>query len=319
VALAPIRRRTARPVASLRIDGLIEHSDELAKAWLIALIEQAPLERVPAIRSTELACDAPVIVSALLRALRSDEELGRIELRGELEQLVGAAGESAGAGDAEEVCAAVDAIRAIIWSALLRAPAASDGALVVDDGALVADLAERLALVIELVRRAALRRLASSAVPWSSGANDLHEALGREIARCREAGLPMSILLVELDDAGRMLAVEAPQRAVGILDRFHGSVRAALSDRGYVAGEVAGRTWLIAPGAGGEQAGELASVLAGSVARAEPWRGAPLRASVGIAVLDQDGPDAASLIEAVEEAALAAAARAIELSRGPGA
>jgi hypothetical protein len=48
-----------------------------------------------------------------------------------------------------------------------------------------------------------------------------------------------------------------------------------------------------------------------------PWRGAPLRAAVGVGVLGQDGEDAAALIDAADEAVLAATASGIEIdSRG---
>src|ERR1019366_6923593 len=96
----PPRRRRARPVADAPLDALLLATDDLTKGWLLALLEQAPLD---------------------------------------------------GAQSLEAVSRAVDALLAVLWSALrdeLRTP----------DPDQVSELAERLALIGELVRGAALRR-----------------------------------------------------------------------------------------------------------------------------------------------------------------
>ena len=47
----------------------------------------------------------------------------------------------------------------------------------------------------------------------------------------------------------------------------------------------------------------------------EPWRGAPLSASVGVAVLGEDGRSAEELIDAAEQARFAAAAEGVDVHR----
>lgn len=281
---------------------LAERSEQLAKGWLLALVEEQPLASAPSILAAQLARDGPAICAALVRALVSEDELERIEPGGESEALVSRTGELAGAVSAEGVSAAVDALRAVLWGALL-------GSLADSDASLVAELAERLALVSELVRGAALRRLAGEERP------SLADTLTAEVARARAAGGPLSLLLVELEDAERMLALELEPAGV---ERLEAVLRSAASPDHQVIGDAGGRAWVIAPGVGLEGASEVGSALAAAVGDAGSWHGAPLRASVGVATLGPDGADATSLIEAAEEASLAAAARGIEVNRAAG-
>jgi len=67
------------------------------------------------------------------------------------------------------------------------------------------------------------------------------------------------------------------------------------------------RAWIIARDTRRKEALELGERVAAAVGRS-PWRGAPLAASVGLAVLGEDGRTTGELIEAAEEARFAAAA-----------
>jgi GGDEF domain-containing protein len=145
------RRRRARPVADAPVDELLARSDEMAKGWLLALVEELPLERSPAIPAADLARDGPPVCDAIVRALADDADLRRLQPGGALERIVARAGELAGAGGAEHTAHAVDVLHSVIWSAVrdeLRRP---------DPDQLI-ELAERLNLVMELVRAASLRR-----------------------------------------------------------------------------------------------------------------------------------------------------------------
>jgi GGDEF domain-containing protein len=70
---------------------------------------------------------------------------------------------------------------------------------------------------------------------------------------------------------------------------------------------------VIAPGVGREAADTLGARVAAAVRASPEWRGAPLLASVGIAVLGEDGEDAEALLEAAERSMLAAAAGGTEV------
>ena len=361
----PPRRRRARPVADAPIDALLLRAEDLAKGWLLALLEQAPLHDAPAILAADLSRDGPRVCDAVVRALANDADLRRIEPGGALESLVGQAGAFAGASGVASASQAVDALHGVTWSAIR-------GELSELDGEQVSDLAERLALVIERVRGAALRLFVTSgdsvaedavagrsvAEPSERDVRDrvdeswggLHVApspdaepgrpspdaepgrpspeegvgalwkgaLDDEVARAIQSGAPLSLLLVELADAERVVAIEGRLGAAAALGQFARAVRSAVRRGDILACESDTRAWIIATNTGRIGAQALADRVAAAVRATEPWRGAPLGVSAGIAVFREDGTDVGELIEAAEEARFAAEASGVAVVRDGG-
>ena len=275
----PPRRRPARPVPEAPLAALAADPERLAKGWLIAAIEQQPLSAAPGILAAEWA-DAGV------RAVRGRREgdRGRGAARA-------AAARPAAARFAHPPV--LDALRAVVWSALRAAwPHA--------DPDQVWDLGERLAAVIDALRVAT--------PPWP-------QALEDAVAAARAADRQLSLVLVELVDADRILAVEAADECAAVLAAFGDAVRDGTGPGATVLDAGDGRAWVIAPGAGREGAGELGARIATAVREARRWRDAPLIAAVGVAVLGEDGAAAEALIEAAERAMFAAAASGIEIER----
>jgi hypothetical protein len=140
----------ARPVAEAPVDALLARADELARAWAIALILARPLEQIGELPLESLAREAPALCAQAIRALASDAELERMAGRGAAGGREDAAsarrlGALAGVRDAESAVEAVEALRGVLWEALLdelgwpsfdRSPARQ-----------VADLGDRLACV----------------------------------------------------------------------------------------------------------------------------------------------------------------------------
>jgi GGDEF domain-containing protein len=301
-------------VGGAQIDELLTRGEDLAKGWLLALLEQAPLDDAPAILAADLVRDGPRVCEAVLRAIADDRDLRRIEPGGALELLVSETGRLVGASDPQAVLGAVDALQAVIWSALRDAFAGADSDL-------VADLAQRLTQVIECIRTAAL----SSARSVPESLHTLQDeseqgpqplwigALDEEILQSERTGTPLSLLLVELEDADRLLAVERLERAGATFGRFAHAVRTVLRRRDLLARETDGRAWVIARATARVGAQALGERIAEAVREAEPWRGAPLTVSVGVAVLGEDGQDRESLLEAAEEDRFAAAAQGVSI------
>ncbi len=345
-------------MADAPVDVLLPRAEDLAKGWLLALLEQAPLDKAPSILAADLTRDGPRVCEAVLRAMSDDTDLRRLEPGGALTPLASRAGELAGAVGPEATSRAVDALQAVIWAALrdeLRSPVPE----------LVSDIAERLALVTELLRAAALRR--GESVPGApergpvrlapepggegpegagtpppgtgSGTTDAFEpardrswpeaaataggergsqalwigALTDEIQR--SAGAPLSLLLAELEDAEQVAAVERREEAGATFGDFAKAVRGVVRRQDILVCETDSRAWIIAreTGRGGAQA--LGQRIAEAVGAGRPWRGAPLAASVGVAVLGEDGHTPDELIEAAEEARFAAEASGIGVIR----
>jgi GGDEF domain-containing protein len=137
----------------------------------------------------------------------------------------------------------------------------------------------------------------------------LHEAIGRT------DGAPLSLLLVELDDAERVAATESVVAATAAFEHFAQAVRGAVRRQDILVSETEGRAWIIARETARWDAHGLAARVAEAVGAGVAWRGAPLIASVGVAVLGEDGRTADELIDAAEEARFAAAASGTDVAR----
>ncbi len=385
------------------MDALLARGEDLAKGWLLAVLEDAPLDAAPEIMAGELPRVGPLLCAAVSRALADERELERLEEGGDLEPLAARAGEVVGARSVQDTVRAVEALQAVIWSALREE-------LSYADSDLISELAERLALVTDLMRLAAIKRSEGSAVvaeppaapearprapepeppearprapepeppearpepepraaapepppapgpqvrasepqapappphapepPRAPGPEDTPvadpgstpaaraaappdpsalwlTAFEAEIASAVEAGTPLSLLRAELDDAERVLAVEPVGEANATFGRFAQAVRSAVRRQDILVCETDSRAWIIARETARAGAQALGSRIAHAVGEAAPWRGAPLRVSVGVAVLGEDGNDSATLVEAAEEAAYAASASGIGIVR----
>jgi GGDEF domain-containing protein len=321
------------------------------------LLEQAPLDDAPAILATDLTRDGPRVCDAVLRAIADDTDLRRLEPGGVLTPLVARVGELAGAAAPAAVSRAVDALVGVIWAAVRDELRGADADL-------VAELTERLTLIGELVRSAALERSATAPVspvpppvappppvattrppapapppppapappPTPTAPPPSTErawpglpdpptldpsralwvsALEDEIVR--SPGAPLSLLLAELEDAERVAAVEPRAEARAVFNRFAGAVRSAVRRQDILVCESDARAWIIARDTARGGAYALGERIAAAVKSSAPWHGAPLVASVGVAVFGEDGRTSSQLIEAAEEARFGAAANGTEV------
>jgi len=153
----------ARPFADPSVEALIERAAELARRWAVALVQERSLEGLREIPLEQLALEAPALCGQLLRALSSESELAL--LLGCDEQDAARRGGAqarriaalAGASDAAALIAAVEALRGVIWEALLTEldPAGTSHAR------RLADSSDRLAYVCSALLPAALGAVAA--------------------------------------------------------------------------------------------------------------------------------------------------------------
>jgi GGDEF domain-containing protein len=324
----PPSARPARPVADDTVRRLAADGSELAKGWLVALVVDQPLELAPRLAGELAKAGAGRLCSAVVLALGSDGGLDALGPGGELESLAVDVALAAGGGCLEGALSALSALSRTIWAAVRRV-------LRDPDADLVADLAQRLARVEETLRAALLHAARTPPRP-SAGADEQRHpgavedpgagvapvgcadqrrrangplwraAIEEEVSR-RDGGA-LALLLVSLQDAERVRQIEAEPDAGAVLARFTHALRASLRREDIVATERDGRAWVLAPGADRGCAIALAQRITRSVEAARPWRGAPMRAAVGIAILGEDGDDATQLCESAEESMLAAMA-----------
>ncbi|HEX8085000.1 MAG TPA: hypothetical protein VF529_11980 [Solirubrobacteraceae bacterium] len=152
---ASLGRRRPRPVADApAVDGR-----DLARAWLVELVAAAPLERAAALPGPGFATQAPRLCDAIIAALATEAAFDDLEPGGAHASLAGDAAILAGTDGAAEAVAALDALRAVTWAALvaeLRDP----------PPALLTDLADRLGAAIATVTAAAIE---GSSLPTHPG------------------------------------------------------------------------------------------------------------------------------------------------------
>jgi GGDEF domain-containing protein len=324
----PPRARRPRPVADAPVAALVDRAEGLAKGWLLALVERRPLARAADVPAGELGREGPALCAALAEALASDEALADFLLKG------GAVGRLAGARDPAAVAEAVEALRAVVWSALLdelRDPVPAQ----------LADLADRLAHIsARLVALSAGETRAWSrepaepapaparaeeaepgpfdrplrAVPPPTGGEPALwlSALEQRLAQSGRPGERTSLLLVELDglDALRAASENGAGELLGAATR---EIRRAVRREDMVAHEEDGRAWILATDTGRLAAEALARRIADFVGQAASPHGAPLTVSIGLAVHPDDGRDAGSLAAYAEEEMLAARAAGVRL------
>jgi GGDEF domain-containing protein len=309
-------------VADAPVQPLISRAQDLAKGWLLAVVEDAPLADVGALPLGSVALAGPELCAALVDALARDEDLHAVE------RLAARLGAQWPGGPAGAV-AALAALQAVVWSALLdelREP----------DAAVVAELAGRLAYVVDVVRGAVLQGGenpdAVGVVPDTAASATLDRAepairsgahagwtdvLEGEVSRTRSSRGALSLLFVELEDAARLVAAEPAEAVRRALSRFAAAVRSALRRDDLLLAEGDGHAWVVVR-SGRPGASSLAERIASEVACAGTWRGGPLTAAVGVAVLDEDARGAEGLIEAAEQAAFVAMASGISVARASG-
>lgn len=190
----------ARPVSDFPGDALLARAEELARRWVIALIRSRPLDAIGEVPLEALAREAPPLCAQVLRALQSDVELGRLTGKG-ADARAGVAqarrlAEIAGARDGAAAVGAVEALRGVLWEALL-------GQMTEPSARQVGDVADRLAYVCTEVLAVALEAEIVAAADTSR-----EDAAGAAVAESEAA-------TVGVAPAG------APRRHAMIVDERH--------------------------------------------------------------------------------------------------
>jgi GGDEF domain-containing protein len=194
----------AAPVAGLPLESMLLRGEELARRWAISLVLARPLEGLADVPLEDLARDAPALCAQCVRALESDEELDRLTGASkdgrEGSSPVSRLAVIAGAGDASALVEAVEALRGVLWGALLeelRWPMFEQ-----THAHRVADVSDRLAHVCASALAAALRVRAVE--PDFAGRGAAVEPPGAEPGSDRQergpAGASAAVIVDERDE-----------------------------------------------------------------------------------------------------------------------
>jgi hypothetical protein len=174
----------ARPIADLSSEAALARADELARRWVIALIRTRPLDRIGDVPFEDLAREAPSLCAQALRAVQSDVELERLTGRGapsgrEESAAARRLAVICGAREPAAVVEAVEALRGVLWEALLDQ-------LTEPSPRLVGDVCDRLACVCAATLAAAVEAMAVAVAAEVDGGDiesELSTTSRREVAQ----------------------------------------------------------------------------------------------------------------------------------------
>jgi GGDEF domain-containing protein len=328
-------RRTPRAVADAPVGSLADGS-MVAKAWLVALVEAAPLHDAGTVPAAELAAQGPALCAAVLEALGSEAALDRLRPDGDRTALAGRAARIAGATRPAPAVAAIEALRTAAWESL---------------GVEDAQLAIRLAHVCATVLEAALAAgphadevdgsAAAEAAPAPSAPPAvvppstappepevvIHDArsngevtepwrapIERRLERQLQDSRPFSVLTMEVDDLERLLAAATGREVVEAIEAAERAICGALRPADMLVRERLGRYWLTAPETDLASGRALGQRIADVVSAAAFHHGAPLAISIGLAVSPDDAIDADMLAAHADEGLFAARAAGVRLA-----
>jgi GGDEF domain-containing protein len=337
-------RRAPRPVADVPVGSLADGS-MVAKGWLVALVDAAPLQAAATVPAAELAAGGPALCAAVLEALGSEAALDRLRPGGDRAELAARAGQLAGAGDGAAAVAAIEALRTATWDALGS-----------DDAALAIRLAHVCAVVLEATLAVAPQPPAVPARPAAVTApptnpapppvaappaaappeppafaagpevvihdarhhDDGHEPwrapIERRLERQLQDGRPFAVLAMEIDDLERLLAAATGREVVEAIEAAERAICGELRPADMLVRERLGRYWLAAPETDVASGRALGQRLADAVSAAAFHHGAPLAISIGLAVAPDDALDAELLAAHADEGLFAARAAGVRLA-----
>jgi diguanylate cyclase (GGDEF)-like protein len=283
--------------------------DELAKAWLVRLIERASLDEITELPTDRIARELPELISDIVASVADangdPHELSEEQTRRAAALAALRSGSEASAGD---VARDVAALQAVLVRALREQLADRDPERFAEAVERLADAtgAIQAAAAEELIRRRSRELEAQANTDALTGLGNLHH-LRRQIAHLvavhRRYGRPFGVLLMDVDGLRRIN--DAHGRPVG--DRvlmqvgraLHGSIRSV-----DVPARLGGDEFcVLAPEQSSEAATKLAARLATAVREEvavpdEP----PVSITIGVAACPSHGNDAETLIDAAERA-----------------
>jgi GGDEF domain-containing protein len=324
-----VHRRAPRPVADVPVGSLADGA-VVAKGWLVALVDAAPLQAAAAVPAAELAEHGPALCAAVLEALGSEAALDRLRPGGDRAQLAARAAQLAGARDPATAVVAVEALRTAAWEALRS-----------DDAALAIRLAHVCAAVLEasLASSAAVPPAVAASPPTAAPTptappsfaagpevvihdarhhDDGHEPwrapIERRLERQLQDSRPFAVLAMEIDDLDRLLAAATGREVVEAIEAAERAICGELRPADMLVRERLGRYWLTAPETDVSSARALGQRLADAVSSAAFHHGAPLAMSIGLAVAPDDALDAEQLAAHADEGVFAARAAGVRLA-----
>lgn len=282
--------------------------DELAKAWIVRLIERSSLEEIKDMPTDRIAAELPELISDVLGAAAADGDPFAIGTASRERAARLADLREARESGPEDLARDVGTIQAVIVRALARDT---------DDleGAEVADLAARLAEATAAVQGAAVdalvgrrsRELESLAntdpLTGLSNLRHLKSELDTLLATHKRYEHPFALLVLDLDGLKRVNDAQGHQAGDRVLVTVALAMRRQVRSVDIPARIGGDEFCVLAPHQTAESARVLGDRLAAAVeADAATADGPSVGVSIGVVSCPEHGDDAESLLEMADQA-----------------
>lgn len=289
----------------------LEHArEEIAKSWLVRLIENSTLEEIEGLPTDQIARELPELI---LDVVRSAADLGSDPLASSPDKLAGARrfADLAGGGEPSPARIARDA--AALQALMLRKLCEGPGGNQDPEG--FADAAERLALAVGSIQTAAVEEVTSRrSRELESQANTdtltglynlryLQRVITQLVGYHERYEHPFAILLLDVDGLKRINDAHGHAAGDRVLVQVAMAVRRSVRTVDTPARLGGDEFIVLAPHQSAEHASVLAERLATAVEReAAPPEGPTVGVSIGVVACPEHGSEAEPLMELADQA-----------------
>ncbi|MBA2505004.1 MAG: GGDEF domain-containing protein [Thermoleophilaceae bacterium] len=281
--------------------------EELAKQWLLRLIERTRLEEIERLPTDKLARALPDLISGVVAALANPGE--GTTAHDQAVALADARGED-GVGS---LSADIASLQSVLVGALRRELAESDPEAFLD-------AVERLTAVIGAVQAAAIEELVrtrSRKIEWLASRDELtglpnfrwlQEQLRSLAAVQRRYGHPFALLLVDIEGLGRINAAYGEDAGDRTLKALAAAIGETVREADLSARTGGDEFCVLAPQQTAERAAMLAARLAEAAGRMELGDRIAARVAIGVAGFPEHTGEPDTLLELADEAMFVARA-----------
>jgi diguanylate cyclase (GGDEF)-like protein len=298
--MTPIRGPLAR---------LDRSRDELAKAWLVRLIERASLEEISELPTEQIARELPELISDIVESVSSANGDPYHLSEAQTQRAASLAALRSGREtSAAEVARDIAALQAVLVRALREELSENDPERFADAVERLADAtgAIQAAAVEELVRNRSRELESQANTDPLTGLGNLRH-LQRELSRMLEIqkryGHPFGLLLMDIDGLKRVNDSQGHQAGDRLLMQVAMALRRSIRSVDVAARLGGDEFCVLAPEQEGDAATQLGERLATAVVEevsvpADP----PVGLSIGVVSCPEHGDDAEALIDAADRA-----------------
>jgi diguanylate cyclase (GGDEF)-like protein len=288
---------------------LAESRDELAKAWLVRLIERASLEEISELPTEKIARELPQLISDIVSSVASTNGDPYKMTEEQTRRAAALAGLRSGRDTSgAEVARDVAALQTVLVRALREELAASDPERFADAVEQLADATGAIqgAAVEELIRRRQ-RELESQAntdaLTGLGNLRHLQTQIGHLLEVHKRYGRPFAVLLMDVDGLKRINDAHGHQAGDRVLMQLAMSLRRSIRNVDVAARLGGDEFCVLAPEQQSEAAGGLAERLATAVGEevATPDE-TPVGLSIGVVSCPEHGTEADILIDGADRA-----------------